>query len=252
MRRKDVRYMIEVPLLVELGKQRLELSTEDVSHGGVFFRTETPLPLQTLVNVEIVLPPRSQHFRATARVVHNVPSVSGIQQAGAGLEFYGIGSEVRKRWDSFVSHVREHYPESAERATILVTGEFVKPMVRRNAEHAHVLALHLRSLADLVTMLRRDLRERRLFVMTNVQAERGELIGLWVVHPHTEDIFELEGRVARRVSDGGLGGLALTLEGLTDERLARLEEFTYDAMEPLFDEEELGARSSPLPEVEER
>lgn len=95
-----------------------------------------------------------------------------------------------------------------------------------------MLALHLRSLADLVLLLKRDFSARKLFA----QAEIGDRVGLWIIHPHTDDVFELSGTVKRRVSDGSLGGLQLDLADLSDDRIQRLEEFTFDAVEPLFDE----------------
>ncbi len=230
--------MIAVPLLIEVGKLRFERVTEDVSDGGLFVRVDEPLALRTLVRVELMLPPHGSQFSATGRIVHHVPAVRGIQDAGVGIEFYGIGADVRGRWEKFVNFVREHFPESSERAAILANAEGVKPLFKRNAEHVQVLSVHLRSLEDLVTLLRRDIRDRRMFVLTPIAASPGDLLGLWITHPHTGDVFEIEARVERRVVDGGLHGLRLQLE-LSNERATRLEEFAYDAMEPLFDEEDV-------------
>jgi hypothetical protein len=236
MRRREARWMVELPILLELGKRRFDLVTEDVSHGGLFLRFDEPLPLRTLVKVSLLLPPRSSAFQTSARVCHNLPAVRGIDAAGLGLELFGLGADDRRRWDAFISHVRDKYPESAERRAILAQGKGVDPMVRRHASHVLVLAIHLRSLEDLAILLRRDVSARKLFVATSAHAEIGDRIGLWIVHPHTEDVFELSATVKRRVSDGTLGGLQLDLGDLTDDRVQRMEEFAFDAVEPLFDD----------------
>ncbi len=230
--------MVAVPVLLEIGKRRVERVTEDVSDGGLFVRVDEAIPLRTLVKVELLLPPHGSQFSATGRIVHHMPAVRGVQEAGVGIEFYGIGADVRRRWESFVNFVREHFPESSERAAILANAEDVKPLFKRNPEHVHVLSVHLRSLEDLVTLIRRDIRDRRMFVLTDIPASPDDAIGVWITHPHTGDVFEIDARVERRVLDGGLQGLRLQLD-LTSERAARLEEFAYDAMEPLFDEEDV-------------
>jgi hypothetical protein len=236
MRRREARWMVEVPILLEVGKKLFDLLTEDVSHSGLFVRLEEPLALRTLVKVSLLLPPRGAAFKANARVCHNLPAVRGGDEAGVGLELFGLGSDDTRRWDAFIALVRERYPGSAEHRAILARGVGIDPVVKRDPEYVLVLAIHLRSLEDLVLMLKRDISARKLFVVTPARAEIGDRIGLWIVHPHTDDVFELSATVKRRVSDGTLGGLLLDLSDLTNDRIQRLEEFTFDAVEPLFDD----------------
>lgn len=228
--------MVEVPILLEVGKKLFDLVTEDVSHSGLFVRVPEPLTLRSLVKVSLLLPPLGAAFRASARVCHNVPAVRGSDDAGAGLQLFGLGADDTRRWDAFIDLVRARYPESAERRAILAEGVGIDPIVKRDPSYSLVLALHLRSLADLVLLLKRDVSARKLFVATSAQPEIGDRVGLWIVHPHTDDVFELSGTVKRRVSDGSLGGLQLDLADLSDDRIQRLEEFTFDAVEPLFDD----------------
>ncbi len=228
--------MVEIPILLEVGKKLLDLVTEDVSHSGLFVRVSEPLALRTLVKVSLLLPPRSAAFKANARVCHNLPAIRGSDEAGVGLELFGLGADDQRRWDGFIALVRERYPESAERRAILAEGFDIDPIVKRDPSYVLVLAISLRSIEDLALMVKRDIGARKLFVATSARAEIGDRLGLWIIHPHTDDVFELSATVKRRVSDGSLGGLLLDLTDLTDERIQRLEEFTFDALEPLFDE----------------
>lgn len=239
MRRRDVRYMVAVPLLLHVGRNATELITEDVGHGGLFLRVEEELPLNHLVRVEMLLPPHADRFEANGKVVHRVPAAAGDRAPGIGVQFYGLGAEPQRRWDTFVAFVRERFPEASERVARLTPAEKVQPLFWRNQRHTAVFRLHLRALPDLVTMFERDVKRRRLFVLSEVQAYPNDEVGVIVVHPHSGDVFELSARVLRVVRDHGVGGLLLELLDVDADREARFEEFVYDAIAPLFDDEDV-------------
>ncbi len=238
MRRVDKRYMVAVPLLLEVGKRTVELVTEDISHGGLFLRTELEATLRQLVRVEMLLPPHADRFEAAGKIVHRVPAVQGDRAAGVGIQFYGLGNDPRARWATFVAFVRERFPESSERSVTLATANAVTPLYRRTHSEVFALQVHVATLSDLVTLFRRDVRQRRMFVLFDKQCYVGDEVCLLVVHPHTQDVFELRGRVSRCVRDGGIGGIEIALD-LDQERTMRFEEFVYDAIAPFFDDEEV-------------
>ncbi len=230
--------MVALPLLLDVGRQVHELVTEDVSHGGLFLRTELELGLRQLVRVSMLLPPHADHFEAAGKIVHQLPHVQGDRGGGIGIQFYGLGSDARARWATFIASVRE-FPEANERSASLASAAPVTPLFVRGKSCAFWLKIHVATLTDLITLFRRDITRKRMFVLTERPCFVGDLVGLWVVHPHTDDVFELAGRVARCVRDHGVGGIDLALLDIDHERMLRFEEFVYDAIAPYFDDEEV-------------
>jgi hypothetical protein len=95
--------------------------------------------------------------------------------------------------------------------------------------------------AELERMLELDAKAPRIFVLSGELegVDAGAELGLWLVHPDSEDLFELACRVERIVHEHGIRGLGLELVDLDEERRQRLREFIDDGLEVLFDDSEL-------------
>ncbi len=226
-----------MPLLIRLGRDREEVATEDVGHGGVFVSTtRSDLPLNRLVRIEMVLPPGATLFEADGKLVHRVET-RGRSRTGYGIQFYGWGREARQTWDSFIAFVRDRFPEVETGAARLLRALPVERAHRRRPEQALTLSLIAERLPDLVGFFERAVTQHLVFALGAVDVSPGEEVGLEIVHPHTADIFELAARVTRVVRDGPVAGLELVLIDLDAERAARFDEFVYDALAPIFDEE---------------
>jgi hypothetical protein len=89
---------VEAKVVVEIQRKRSTtmVETADVSFKGLFVRTTDPLPLRSLVRLRIGLP--SKTLEAHAMVVHVVEA----DEAGAGLQFWGLSGHDRATWDEFV------------------------------------------------------------------------------------------------------------------------------------------------------
>lgn len=228
-RRVDERVHAELPVVLRLGKRRLALTTADVSHGGLFVLTTETLDLRQLVHVDLLLPTDSRGFSATGWLVH-ARSIDGTAQgAGMGVQFYGVGREDQDRWDRFVADARHrlrpdpHGPTPAH--GFAVSREF-----KRDAAHVAVVRVTFASLTDLRTTLTRDIARGALFFATETTGlSVGERIGLEIVHPVNQDVFEIEGRVRRVVVDTDAHGLEVKI-ALDDERRQRFEEFVNDPL----------------------
>lgn len=238
-RRTDRRYLVPLPVLITIAKQRLEATTSDVSHGGMFVLTDEEIGLGQLVRVELLLPPRGDIFTGTARLVHRLPVVTRDARPGVGLQHYGIGRDVQARWDAFIDHLRRSYPDAESRMVTSAGGEPVDVAFRRSERQSGALRVHVRSVQDLVLMLERDLKRGSIFFATDSQARLQDELALQIVHPDSGDVFELLGRVDRAVQDGSLRGLRFELIDCGPDRRERFEEFVYDGMAGLFDEEEV-------------
>ena len=80
----------------------------NISAGGVFVQTETPLPLKTIVRVEMELPGGSEMVPARGVVVHRVTPEEGRARgtlAGMGVQFMDADDKFRERIDGAIDHI---------------------------------------------------------------------------------------------------------------------------------------------------
>ncbi len=230
-RRADVRTPLSVPLVLRSGKRRLSLETADVSLGGLFVVTGEDLPIRQLVRVEMMLPTDGRPFSATGWLVHRRPETGDA--AGMGVQFYGLGKDEQARWDRFVERVRlgtPPVPAMVEMAR-LPRGEVVPRQFTRDASHSAVVRVQFPSSDELRVALLRDVPRGGIFLVCVLGLAVGDRVGLEVVHPATGEVFEIEGRVRRRVQDDGVHGLDVKI-ALDDERRARFTEFVLDPLDP--------------------
>jgi hypothetical protein len=248
-KRRDVRYVVPVPVTLFVAKRWIEAEAADVSHGGMFVLLEERgvasdesadlLEPGQLVRVEVVLPPSLDPFGATARLVHQHAPFARDERRGVGVQFYGLGRESQDRWAAFIDHVRTSYPASNERMVTLASAEALDAAYLRTKNQVGALRVEVGAVRDLVTMAKRDVARENLFLVCRARAFAGDELALQIVHPLTDDVFELVGRVRRVVEDGPLRGLDFELLGCDAERKERFEEFVYDAMAPIFDDEDV-------------
>jgi hypothetical protein len=167
-----------------------------------------------------------------------VDESSRTRTAGVGIQFYGLGTDAREKWAELISHVRQTCPEAEIGAANLCQGTAIEPLVRRDATHVKTLRIVAERLPDLVALQQRASDEREVFIMSNTQLFVDDPIGLEVVHPHSEDVFELSAKVVRCVRDGDVMGFKAKLLKFDEERAKRFEEFVFDALTPMFDDED--------------
>jgi len=235
-RRREPRYLVRVPILLTAAQRSIAVVTEDVSRGGVFLRTDLPLSLRQLVHLELVLPPRAVRFYATGTLLHAIPR-SEEREAGIGVEFFGIGDEALAAWGRFIEHAQEHFPEAGERARVLPRGEAFVPAYRRS-EHIAVLRVEPETLGDLRTLHARDVSRGGMFLLTDEPFALGDVIGLQLVHPHTQDVFETACVVRRTVREHGVAGIGVEFLD-PEEARERCYDFIFDGIADLFDEESI-------------
>jgi uncharacterized protein (TIGR02266 family) len=74
----------------------------DLSAGGIFLRSATPLAEGKLLTLRVELPGVRESFTALARVVRTVRG-GPLREAGMGLEFIDVSSHDRRLIDSYVA-----------------------------------------------------------------------------------------------------------------------------------------------------
>jgi uncharacterized protein (TIGR02266 family) len=82
----------------------------NISAGGVFVHTVEPLPLQTVVSIEMQLPGSDVPVSAKGMVVHRVTADDAAQRGtlpGMGVQFVEASDEFRDRIDAAIAHILE-------------------------------------------------------------------------------------------------------------------------------------------------
>lgn len=231
-RRSDVRVPATLPVALRAGKRRLTLETADIGMGGFFLVTDEDLPLRQLVRIELVLPSDGAPFAAMGWLVHRVPEAG--HPAGVGVQFYGLGKDEQKRWDALVDRMRgggQAAPPMLDVAR-LPRGKLVPRSFSRDAAQSAVVRVEFGSDDDLKTALLRDVPRGAIFFLSDAPLAVGDRVGLELVHSATGDVFELDGRVRRKVTDDPVRGLEVKL-AVDDERRARFAEFVLDPLDPV-------------------
>ncbi len=199
-RRRDTRYSIPFPVQLAHGRRTLSLLTADVSYGGVFLCTDSPLPLMQLVGVQLVLPIGDRALAAHGMTVHVVtPDNAQGRIPGLGVQFYALDHTTRDSWEVFVRHVEANCPQSPDQAPLRLPRGFTPEPVRRRFErHTAVLRVEPATLDELEELYTRDISTGRIFVPSALELPARARVVVYVAHPVTGRPFLLEGSVLDR------------------------------------------------------
>jgi type IV pilus assembly protein PilZ len=102
MSSRDARYQVDIPVDYETRDLFLGSRVTNISRGGLFIRTDNPLPVQTEVSLSLHLPQDEGVIQARGRVVWNydVPRNSFHVVSGMGIKFIDLSSDQRSRIES--------------------------------------------------------------------------------------------------------------------------------------------------------
>ena len=103
-RRAHERYEVTIP--VDCTTQELFLSNHvcNISRGGLFIRSDKPLPLETEVSLVLRLPEADLCIRAKGRVVWNYDIVKGTSRIipGSGIRFIDMSATDRAALEGYL------------------------------------------------------------------------------------------------------------------------------------------------------
>ena len=94
-RRTDPRYTRRLEVEVLVGEDRHVATTRNISLGGVFVETTTPLPLQTRLQIRFRIPTQAEPIEVGGEVRWVEPG-GGEQLPGMGIRFQGL--RAREVW----------------------------------------------------------------------------------------------------------------------------------------------------------
>jgi uncharacterized protein (TIGR02266 family) len=102
---------------------------KDISKGGIFLRTQTPLAAFERVTVVLELPD-GEEVELLGTVVHVVrPEEAGDGGAGMGVQFIDLTPEKRARVDAFLQRNRSVVPTSGAPPALEVVAQALRRMV---------------------------------------------------------------------------------------------------------------------------
>ena len=103
--REHVRYEVSIP--VDCSTRHVFVSNHvcNISKGGLFIRSDTPLPLNAEVSLVLRLPGSEQCIRATGRVIWNYDIERGTCHIvpGSGIRFVGMSASDRAALESYLA-----------------------------------------------------------------------------------------------------------------------------------------------------
>lgn len=107
-KRRDERVQAEVKLRFKTDNGFIQRYTEDISKGGVFIKTDKPLPFDTRVKVLFELPD-SRQIELIGKVVYVLnekDARSMMRSPGMGIQFIDVQPEVKKKIEEFIEEIK--------------------------------------------------------------------------------------------------------------------------------------------------
>jgi len=213
--------------------------TEDISHSGIFVRTDTPNNLRQLVQIELVLPTTGQHLRILAMVAHrlSVPEARMLARIpGMGLNLYGLGPAQVETWTHFVDAAMDEYDESHEVTVEALAARVLEPIRRAHPRAQTLLRAQMQSVDQMYDMLTRDISEGGTFLHTDALQPVGARVQVVIVHPVDASEFNASGRVIRVVeSPAPEKGVAVAFDPMDAAAKAQFRKFIESGI-PMLDE----------------
>jgi uncharacterized protein (TIGR02266 family) len=110
--REHARYEVSMP--VDCTTRHVFVSTQvcNISKGGLFIRSDHPLPLNTEVSLVLQLPGTGRSIRATGLVVWNYDMQKGTSHIvpGSGIRFIGLPPPDRAALESYLADLTPSTP----------------------------------------------------------------------------------------------------------------------------------------------
>jgi uncharacterized protein (TIGR02266 family) len=103
--REHPRYEVSIPVDCSTRDAFVSNHVCNISRGGLFIRSETPLPLHSEVSLVLRLPGAERSIRATGRVIWNYDMPKGTARIvpGTGIRFLDLPASDRALLESYLT-----------------------------------------------------------------------------------------------------------------------------------------------------
>ncbi len=185
--RKHPRIKCEIPVRLVQAHAVHELRSADVSREGLMILTEMKPRAREVIKL-VVFPPKGAPIKVMALVARQIPG----PPPGLGLQFFSLAAEDRERWEGFL---RELEPTLEEE-------KIFTPRKYPPAKSLYVLRPP--NPTALVAFAEQDIKSGTLHLAApDEPVDVGDKINIFLVHPTTEEEFEMCGEVVRVTAAAG-------------------------------------------------
>ncbi len=198
--RRHRRVPIQIPVQLISTRQKITALTEDISHSGVFIRTDTPSRLRQLVKFRLRLPDTDQELRMLAMTVYTLTpdqAVSMGRTPGMGMNLYGLDPDMQQTWKDFVDRAIKLY-DTPGLEPPHIAGQ-IEPVRRSNPRYVAELRVRVEHIDQLSQALTRNISLGGAFLATKALTPPGERIRLTFIHPRDNSGFSIGATVLRTV-----------------------------------------------------
>jgi len=190
-RRELLRIQAEVEVHFKSFDQFYKEYTRNISKGGIFIKSATPLPPQSVLEIKIFLPGEKNPVDTVGEVVHTIePEVAKERgwDPGMGVHFVDFPETMQNRLEEYVDSQVKTKPEA-------------KVDRRKHPRSSIRLKVKFPDLTTLLENYAKDISQGGIFIPTTDPKPVGVIITLTLIHPESHEEVEIQGEVVRVVSE---------------------------------------------------
>ncbi len=190
-KRELLRIQAEIEIHFRSFDQFYKEYTSNISKGGLFVKTSSPLPPQSVIELKLFLPDEDKPVTAVAEVVHVVDPGFAKERGwdpGIGVHLVDFEETTQKRLEKYIEKRVQESPGA---------------ILNRRRHDRAVIRMKVR-FPDLTTLLKnyaKDISQGGIFIPTNDPKPIGVVINLTLIHPESGEEIEVQGKVVRVVAE---------------------------------------------------
>ncbi len=223
-RRELLRIESEIEVHFKTFNQFYKEYTKNISKGGIFIKTENPLPPQTAIEIKLFLPDEPEPLEAVGEVVHIIEPELAREKgwdAGMGVQFVDFEETMQAKLEKYINKRLKENPHLLQD--------------RRKHPRASIrMKVRFPDLSTLLEKYAKDISQGGIFIPTNDPKPVGTVMNLTLIHPDTGEEVEVQGEVVRVVTEKDVfenkekkltPGMGIKFINLTPEQELALERF---------------------------
>jgi len=223
-RRELLRIESEIEVHFKTFNQFYKEYTKNISKGGIFIKTENPLPPQTAIEIKLFLPDEPEPLEAVGEVVHIIEPELAREKgwdAGMGVQFVDFEETMQAKLEKYINKRLKDNPHLLQD--------------RRKHPRASIrMKVRFPDLSTLLEKYAKDISQGGIFIPTNDPKPVGTVMNLTLIHPDTGEEVEVQGEVVRVVTEKDVfenkekkltPGMGIKFINLTPEQETALERF---------------------------
>ena len=223
-RRELLRIESEIEVHFKTFNQFYKEYTKNISKGGIFIKTENPLPPQTAIEIKLFLPDEPEPLEAVGEVVHIIEPELAREKgwdAGMGVQFVDFEETMQAKLERYINKRLKENPHLLQD--------------RRKHPRASIrMKVRFPDLSTLLEKYAKDISQGGIFIPTNDPKPVGTVMNLTLIHPDTGEEVEVQGEVVRVVTEKDVfenkekkltPGMGIKFINLTPEQETALERF---------------------------